>query len=188
MKSHMAESTDLFNREGMYPQLIKEYENKLLDNFTDCLMYATAIHPGTGNPVRDAVRNARYGYEDLDMLQSLVDYANDAGDKENQRYEVVYPRYWHGYLVILKPLLLFFNVNRIRMLNGLLFQALGMATGFMDLLTYPLITLGLPLVLLLLLFNWKQTGENLFGELIFKILERTSWRGKRRDGDHRWPF
>lgn len=34
---------------------------------------------------------------------------------------VSYGRYWHGYLVLLKPLLIFLNYKEIRTLNGILF-------------------------------------------------------------------
>ena len=239
MKSHIADSDELFNYEGIYPQIISGYKSSQLDNYTDGLMYATAIHPGSGNPLKDAMRNARYEYEDTNMVQSLNDYANDVSAKEDQRYEISYPRYWHGYLVILKPLLLLFDVSEIRMINlvlqgGLLllvlflirkrmgerwqipvllmaavlnpivlplslqfswvyyialagsivvlwmkkrnpsrylflFLSAGMLTSYLDLLTYPLITLGLPLVLALLLENrmdWVGRLKLTFGAII----------------------
>lgn len=220
MKSHIAESDEVFNYEGIYPQLMYGVKSSQLDNYTDGLMYATAIHPGSGNVLRDAMYNARYEYEDTNMVQALNDYANDVSVKESLRYELGYARYWHGYLIILKPLLLFLNVGEIRMLNLImqtlflsvllyliiqkygapyavpvimtvlllnpvalplslqfswvyhisllgsililymkqvpedniylfLFIVLGMLTSYFDLLTYPLITLGLPLVLFL---------------------------------------
>ena len=46
-------------------------------------------------------------------VDSLVKYA--AG--ENDGWEVTYARYWHGYLTVLKPLLLFFTPADIRLLN-----------------------------------------------------------------------
>lgn len=220
MKSHIAESDEVFNYEGIYPQLMYGLKSSQLDNYTDGLMYATAIHPGSGYALRDALYNARYEYVDTSMVQGLNDYANDVSVKESLRYEVGYARYWHGYLIVLKPLLLFLNVSEIRMLNLImqtffllvllymvirkygiaytvpvimmvvllnpvvmplslqfswvyyisllggivilymrqvpdsdaylfLFIILGMLTSYFDLLTYPLITLGLPLVLLL---------------------------------------
>ena len=222
MKGHVANSADTFNYEGEYPEIVQGYRNSILDNYTDALMYATAIHPGTGNPVSDAMRNRRYEDSGSNLAQSLNDYANDVTGKEDARYEMEYPRYWHGYLVILKPLLLFFDIGEIRMFNMViqgalllflfyqadkklggrsivpigmmmavlnpivlplslqyswvyyialvsadillfmrepfqnkkylyLFLVTGAMTSYMDLLTYPLITLGLPAVLLFLM-------------------------------------
>ena len=230
MKNNIAESHEVFNYEGVYPQITQGFKSMQLDNYTDALMYATAIHPGNGNLIQDALSNARYEYNDTSMPQALNDYANDVVSKEEQKYEMTYSRYWHGYLVVLKPLLLFFNVSEIRMLNmiiqgslvgillylvrkriheyyqlpfivmllvlnpivlplslqfswvfyigilgtiGILlmkdvmvkktyilwFWFIGMLTSYMDLLTYPMFTLGLPLISFLLLNrneNWKK--------------------------------
>ena len=124
MKGHVANSADTFNYEGEYPEIVQGYRNSILDNYTDALMYATAIHPGTGNPVSDAMRNRRYEDSGSNLAQSLNDYANDVTGKEDARYEMEYPRYWHGYLVILKPLLLFFDIGEIRMFNMVIQGAL----------------------------------------------------------------
>lgn len=56
----------------------------------------------------------RLGYHDANPVKSLTDFANDV----DEEYDVTsYTRYWHGYLVILKPLLLFFDMADIRMMN-----------------------------------------------------------------------
>lgn len=221
MKGHVANSAETFNYEEIYPEIMQGYRSSVLDNYTDALMYATAIHPGSGDVLQDAMKNCRYEDSGSTMVQSLNDYANDVAGKEDVRYEMAYPRYWHGYLVILKPLLLFFDIGEIRMFNMIiqgvlllfqiylidrkfgarytvpvgmmvavlnpvvlplslqyswvyyvamisadillcmkdpfegkkylfLFLAAGAATSYMDLLTYPLITLGVPAVLLFL--------------------------------------
>lgn len=117
MKNNIAESHEIYNYEGQYPQITQGFKSMQLDNYTDALMYATAIHPGSGNLIKDALGNARYEYRDTSMTQALNDYANNVVSKEEQKYEMFYSRYWHGYLVVLKPLLLFFNVSEIRMMN-----------------------------------------------------------------------
>lgn len=45
--------------------------------------------------------------------KELIDFVNE---KESVDESFEYPRYWHGYLIILKPLLLFMNYNQIRYL------------------------------------------------------------------------
>ena len=244
MKSHIAESDGVFNYEGIYPQLMNGIKSSQLDNYTDALMYATAIHPGSDNALQDAMYNARYEYKDTSMTQSLNDYANDVSVKESLRYEIGYSRYWHGYLIILKPILLFLNVSEIRMLNMLmqivllillcniilksygasytipimmmvfvlnpvtlplslqfswvyyislfgaiillkmkfpptndkyliLFMAIGMLTSYFDLLTYPLITLGLPLALFLLKCREAKPQKR----IMLTLLESAFWIG-----------
>lgn len=254
MKGHIANSDMIFNYEGIYPQIIGGgYKNSQLDNYTDALMYATAIHESSGDTLRDAMLNPRYEYTDDNMVQSLNDYANDVYSKEELKYEVMYPRYWHGYLVILKPLLILFDVGEIRMLNVivqgsllifllylirkklgeryqipvfmmvavlnplvlplslqfswvyyislvgaivllgmhgiseeshyiLFFLIVGMLTSYMDLLTYPLVTLGLPLVLFLVMNEkegWKvQLIRTMENSVIWAIGYAEMWIGK----------
>lgn len=255
MKGHIAQSDDVFNYEGIYPQVMNGIKSSQLDNYTDGLMYATAIHPGSGHVLQDALLNAHFEYEENNMVQSLNDYANDVSVKEPFRYEMTYPRYWHGYLILLKPLLLFLNVGEIRLLNMLiqtsllflllyliqkrigslytipvlltvlalnpvvlplslqfswvyilslfgsivlllitragcarrdvcllLFLELGMLTSFLDLLTYPLITLGLPLVLYLLIYGedrgFRSALETLMLSLVWGIGYAVMWAGK----------
>ena len=80
-------------------------------------MYTTAIYPGSGDTLRDMLENPRIEYDDANMVQGMNDYANDVKERESHQYEITYGRYWHGYLVVLKTLLLFFNVSEIRMIN-----------------------------------------------------------------------
>ena len=253
MKAHIAESDELFNYEGNYPEIMWGIKSTKLDNYTDGLMYATAIHPGSGNAIQDAMNNARYEYEETGMVQSLNDYANDVSVKEPLRYEIWYSRYWHGYLIVLKPILLFLNVSEIRMFNMLmqtiltslllymilkrlgapytiplimailvlnpvalplslqfswvyyisligaiillslkfppesnnylvLFMAIGMMTSYFDLLTYPLITLGVPLVLWLLtaekLKPLKRITTTVLASLLWLVGYAVMWGGK----------
>lgn len=253
MKGHIANSDDIFNYEGIYPQIIGGYKSSQLDNYTDALMYATAIHESSGNAVHDAMVNGRYEYADDNMVQSLNDYANDVHSKDDLRYEIIYPRYWHGYLVVLKPLLVLFDAGDIRMLNVVIqgsllvlllylirkrigeryqlpvilmvavlnpvvlplslqfswvyyvslissvalllmkkhilkkndiffFLIVGMLTSYVDLLTYPLITLGLPLVLYLLLDEgegWKiQLAKVVKCGFIWAVGYAVMWAGK----------
>lgn len=50
-------------------------------------------------------------------VKELMDFMND---KESVDESFEYPRYWHGYLIILKPLLLIMNYNQIRYLMFIL--------------------------------------------------------------------
>lgn len=255
MKSHIAESDETFNYEGIYPMIIQGYKCTQLDNYTDGLMYTTAIYPGSGDTLRDMLENPRIEYDDVNMVQGMNDYANDVQGRESHKYEITYGRYWHGYLVILKTLLLFLNVSEIRMLNlmmqgtlfcillylvrkrigavyqiplllmeavlkpivlplslqyswvyyvgilsaivflikeqwqsksiFLLFLVTGMITSYVDLLTYPLITLGLPMMVFLLRWQkkdgtWRKKllyfmGNSMFWGIGYAVMWGSKW-------------
>lgn len=222
MKEHVFESVSIFEEEGRLPQLIPgdKYTFTCLDNYTDAIMLNSAIFEGEGSAVEQAMKIYRKEYEETaDTCESLIAYANGT----EGYYIEPYARYWHGYLIYLKPLLLFLNYGQIRIFNlavqllmavgimigmlrqklhcyvlpfavsalllipaaiplslqyaslgyvilisilvllwqfsnleekgrtGFLFCAVGMASSYVDLLTYPPVTLGFLLVLYLAL-------------------------------------
>lgn len=204
----------IYEKEGAYPNWANGKASSMLDNFTDSIMLRNVIYPGSGSVLKDAVLNPKLDYKNCDTIQSLIVQLKG----EDREYFVsYYPRYWHGYLIILKPLTCLINVSYIRLLNLILqmlvtaylvfhlgidlgkgvgisylftylffnpaslamsmqfsssfyvmslilivllkwwnffirsniflylFLVSGIATSYFDLLTYPLITLGIPL-------------------------------------------
>lgn len=214
MRENVKGSAGEWYEEGAWPVMINGYSGSILDNFTDSLMLSIAIYENEESTVTQAMKNY-YAMESVDSLpfDSLYAYLQD-----ESCYGENYARYWHGYLVILKPLLMFFSYSDLRILNmcvlcsllvyviclcrknlprgsaavfGLMFLflmpltlmncldmanmmyvtlaamiilikkqeywkrqenslffflAVGMLTSYMDFLTYPMITLGVPLV------------------------------------------
>ena len=216
-------SVSLYKSEGIYPNWNCDKEDSnvflstTLDNFTDSIMLRNVIYPGSGSIVRDAILNPKFEYKNSNTLQSLIFQLEGKGSDYFISY---YPRYWHGYLIVLKPLTCFLDVSHIRLLNLLLqitlttyltvvlstdlgkgigisyfltyaffnpmslsmsfqfssvfyvmtlitflllrywklflqnnnylylFLCSGILTAFFDLLTYPLVTLGIPLTVL----------------------------------------
>lgn len=114
MKENVRRSSALFDYEGIHPQVVTGYKSTQLDNYTDTVMLAGAIYPGSGNLFSDAMMVPRIEYEGMLMPLSLTSYANDV---KGETFINTYPRYWHGYLVFLKPLLLLFDFGDIRVLN-----------------------------------------------------------------------
>lgn len=215
MENHTKNSAFIFQKEGHYPQLTGINVSQL-DNFTDALMLLTAAHPRDKNVWVSAVDAARYCAQGQDPVETLINMSGNNGiDLETKDYQ----RYWHGYLIFLKPLLLFFDYSQIRylimagqmflfslLLSGLavtkkelviptvflwlflnpiatmcslqfnnivmitfiamllilrlktfwkkdmdkwtiFFLCIGGITSYIDLLTYPLVSLGIPLIL-----------------------------------------
>lgn len=97
--------------------IIDDYHATLIGNFTDCLMLQFSVYDGQHSAFNQALnlyRNEVGNEEEWCPGLSLTDYLNGAPTN----LEVSYPRYWHGYLVILKPLLLFTSLNSVRLLNA----------------------------------------------------------------------
>lgn len=121
MKANARRSTAIYDYEGVYPQLMSGYKMSQLDNCTDATMVLNAIYPGSDNIIDDAMNVYRIEYRERTPVGSLTDFANDV---KKETHTLKYSRYWHGYLVLLKPLLLFFDIADIRVINMCLFFSL----------------------------------------------------------------
>ncbi len=87
------------------------------DNLTDAVMLGNAVYEKEAKgTLEKALAVYRYLDEDEMPISSLQNYL----DGENAGEEVSYSRYWHGYLVVLKPLLCIFTYSQIRIFNVLL--------------------------------------------------------------------
>lgn len=256
MKEHAKEAAAVLEEEGAYPALygdrsvrlgpgnLTDVKTLLLntrglarDNYTDAIMLGTAVfNEEDASVIQAAMRNSRNSVGESVPGHGLKDYIAGEGKGYVQGYE----RYWHGYLLFLKPLLLILNYSQIRVLNAvaqllltgsvlycmyvknrdrkgcLLFVyslffifpfiipycmqystvyyimllgvltvvnkheylmenyrfwvfyfVIGMLTSYFDLLTYPLLTLGIPLILQLnmdsitvVVKKWRQIIES----------------------------
>ena len=124
MKNHVYWSLDMIEKEFTDEVLIEGYRATLTGNFTDCLMLEHAVYSSESHSLLEQVLHmyraeSYYNENDPDGWwpgQSLMDYLQGLP----QPQEVTYSRYWHGYLLILKPLLLLTSVNTIRLFNAAL--------------------------------------------------------------------
>lgn len=125
MLPHVVQSEDSINVEGSAYYWAPGYPGARLDEYTDNIMMQTAVFEGTGNKLRDAMLNPRmiFPNADLNPGDALINYVYGARNGEI----TTYGRYWHGYLLFLKPLLLFFNLSDIRMFNMVLQWGLALS-------------------------------------------------------------
>lgn len=210
------------NGSGLYYYLF-DYDTSIADNFTEFLIVkaaATPLPPSGENIVQMALRGYTLNEQEVQHGLKYYEYTWMGREYSCDSYE----RYWHGYLVILKPLMVVFTYTDIIFLNilaqflvmfGILwacakrmqwrmmiafvflwlisfqltimlcldysvcfyiysiatlallhsdkvrqkyiyfFLVIGMLTSYMDFLTWPLITLGIPLVVLIMLDGEK---------------------------------
>ena len=122
---HVSESLNQLKIEGVYQRLFFDTPAAQLDNFTDSWMLNLAVSADGKEPLKSAMKNPHrstlsYSKGEIDKVEDLE------GVMTNKDYEVKsYSRYWHGYLTILRPLLVLFSYTEIRYINmfvlGLLF-------------------------------------------------------------------
>lgn len=128
MSGHVEESVDALLNEGVYPNWAGGDTYAISDNFTDSIMLRTCIYDGNESILQKAMLNTSWWVDvpGLDYVQILASSFDDSLPRRTSTY----PRYWHGYEIILKPLLLFFNVHEIRILN-MFFQLLFLSLCIM---------------------------------------------------------
>lgn len=108
-------SISTFNEEGLYPFVKDKYYSTLFDNWTDALIYSESIYR-SGNALRDAMLNPTIQFENIDPLTNLNKILNHQNIGSDGSI-VDYPRYWHGNIVLAKPLLTICSIREIRTIN-----------------------------------------------------------------------
>ena len=100
-----------WRREESYDQLVAGYMTTQLDNSTDAAMMLAAV-TRSEKPLAAQVADSDCYKAEGNAFHSLLAYGRS--DTELSSYSIA--RYWHGYLVFLKPLLMFLSYLDIRML------------------------------------------------------------------------
>lgn len=106
------ESGYILEGEGKYGY--EHFSLRALDNFTDAVMLNTASYYSGESVWKSAIEAFRAAVPDKDAFESYVMVASGA---EVEAKPVSYSRYWHGYLLFLKPLYALFNYTQIRNIN-----------------------------------------------------------------------
>ncbi len=115
---NLKKSANIYEQEGNRPYWSgKNIFHSQLDNWTDSIMLLIATYPSPKNDIiKSSMMNTYFRGDKLSPADSLVKIANN--DKDININKINYSRYWHGYLIILKPLLMFTDVGHIRSFNS----------------------------------------------------------------------
>ena len=117
IEGNLRSSANQLSAEGIRHKEIEGGETYTFDNFTVAIMLNIASH-GSDNPIRSAMLSPRE--DDADPIHGFEKGIGLPDKDVNGRY----PRYWHGYLTVLKPLLVFLDLAQIRKLLFVTFIAL----------------------------------------------------------------
>lgn len=222
IEENVTKSAHELKNESTYHSLFSWCTSQL-DNFTDSIMLLESSYNKSDPIINKAMLNYRGMVEDPEYIDAHDTLIKHYVEEKEYTNTTQYPRYWHGYLLIVKPLLLFFDYQTIRILNlcfqfavvificvlmkikGLthaiipyiisylllmpvalafslqfsacffvfsagsiiilllknrlekylvyIFLLLGIATSFFDFLTYPIVTFGIPAILVLAILS-----------------------------------
>ena len=161
MRKNLSESLPLLEYEGKYFEISEKFTSTL-DNWTDAVMLHNAVYGPTENLIVEAMLVNRITYDEKDTVECLI------ADFEGQEGGWVkhYARYWHGYLLTVKPLLLVLNYSEIRILNHFCQLAL-IAFAVIMLKKKGYSRYIIPFLLLMGLQGLTVTGNSLQNSTIF---------------------
>ena len=86
------------------------------DTWTDSRMINMASFLGQYGAFKDSLLAPRMHYDFIPYINVLCAVKSNNTDGGEIRY---YPRFWQGWLIFLKPLLIFFDLAQIRIINGI---------------------------------------------------------------------
>ena len=118
MREHAMSAAEIFEKEGDHPALFFNVGAKL-DNWTDAIMLLNAIYSGEESSLEKAMLVPRRQSMYADAYHTLIGESRGKIGEEDY-YVAPYSRYWHGYLIFLKPLLLFLDYGDIRIFHLIL--------------------------------------------------------------------
>lgn len=173
----MESTVKLFKEEGEHPYIIPGC-NSRLDNYTDSIMILSSVYNGKENILDKTLlifrENAVEDGKILSPLESLIMHFDDEFYDDNIEWSTTtYSRYWHGYITILRPVLLLLGYPVFRVLN-LIIQSILSITVIILLLKKSLKQLMIPYILTVAMLNPIVLGNSLQYSWVFYIFSVAS--------------
>lgn len=129
VQQNLKSSSFTLINEGEVPRYSRAITGAKIDNFTASIMLMTASFDGTDNLLYNALANKRIDFKRKNQPANLFFALTTPPNNEAEIVE--YARYWHGYLIILKPLLLGLDLTGIRIASFILQTLLLLTACFL---------------------------------------------------------
>lgn len=129
VRANLARSVPLLQQEGLYPEYFG-FKLFQMDNYTDTIMLFEAASADETTPLQAMMTSTAYNVDNFETLADDLDTylaarAQGRTGEEAGLEPFSYARYWHGYLIWLRPLLLVLTYGQVRVANYLLFAVLA---------------------------------------------------------------
>ena len=132
---HVYDSAQTIQQEGLYPEYFG-FKLFQMDNYTDTIMLFEAAAMGEQDPLNAMMTATAYNVDNFEtMAGDLAVYCErtiplaTGAQKAVQLVPFSYARYWHGYLIWLRPLLLVTDITGVRVVQYLVLAALFAAVA-----------------------------------------------------------
>lgn len=170
LQKNMERSAEYFNEHKLFENLWENHNSTMVDNYADCILTNIIYSIDSTHPFRSMIKASYYstGMENVNV--SLARLVGSGGGEAAAGLlaedSVDYFRYWHGSMVLLRPLFVLFSIQGVRAAVFILLLAL---TG---LLLYRLIKYGSRATAVILLIGMVAVNA---GMTAFCIEYVTTW-------------
>lgn len=127
IKASCAESAQYFMEQELFDNIVEGQFNTSRDNYADCILLNVMYHISQEELLQSLIRASYYNPEFEEVNVSF--YQSLQVDKEAN---VDYFRYWHGSMVLLRPLFVWTGIQGARLILGMVLVVLiAIATGLL---------------------------------------------------------
>lgn len=122
VRNNILRSVPGLQAEGLYPEYFG-FKLFQMDNYTDTIMLFEAASADETDPLTAMMTNTAYNVDNFetlaDDLERYLDARAEGKSPSDQLEPFSYARYWHGYLIWLRPLLLVLTYQQVRVVQYL---------------------------------------------------------------------
>ena len=119
IRNNMTESAEFLRDGELFGEKIKGVDGSKIDRYADSILLGIAYQYDSGHPLESVMKSAYYYTEYQNENVNLYD-AVTGGYEANQQYM----RYWHGSIAVVRPLMMFFNIQQIYIINAVIIAGL----------------------------------------------------------------
>lgn len=169
IKDNAVSSAKTLENEGLKHRIGEIFFFRL-DNFTDALMINTAISIDDKEVVRSVAECNFYLRKDLSSITQGIE---DVGNSDFTHDKRIYARYWHGYLIFLRPLLTITDYNGIRIINYVLLSIMLAGIIWMCIMQRKLYTLTAFILSIIFINFWMVPLSMQFSNTFYTAFAAT---------------
>lgn len=120
---NLKESTNVFKTRFEIDERVKRRDYTFTHPYADAMLLNIIMCTDTDKPVQSVLEAKYYSKHE----NGYISYDFNDMIENNVNGNVEYLRYWHGQISILRPLLIFFNLSEIYIINNIVFWSLTIA-------------------------------------------------------------
>lgn len=121
IEKNIIESAKFYKDKEGIEELLKRRDYTFVHYYADSILLNVIYSEDSNHPAESAMWAKYYEKIKMDTNKDFVNMVKDHLEPNQQ-----YIRYWHGSIIILKPLLVFFNIEQIYIINKILMYLMAL--------------------------------------------------------------